>query len=103
MKRGLAVKALEKKFCFENVVAHAKWLAEFRRAQQRKVSPNLAAATAGIDFAEEAYAVAARSTWNSSVVAVWQWGGLVPAVSDMGEEVRMQNNFALFQESIVGW
>ena len=39
---------------------------------------NLAAATAGVDFSEEAFKAAAVNPWTSTVLAVWQWAGEAP-------------------------
>ena len=42
-------------------------------AEERKALMNLAAATAGMHFSEEAFKAAAAKPWTSTVLAVWQW------------------------------
>ena len=72
-KRNLTATAVDKRACFERVVAIAKWKAEAYRAQERKVPMHVAAASAGVDFTEEAFQEAATRPWTSTVFAVWQW------------------------------
>jgi len=72
VRRGLVTAAMKRKCKFEEIVAHATWLAEAFRARQNHAPLNLDVATAAIDFTEEAFAGAARDPWNANVCAVWQ-------------------------------
>ena len=73
-KRGLEAAVMEKRSCFERVVAIAKWKAEAYRAREHGEPVCISAASAGVDFTEEALGAAAASPWTSTVFAVWQWG-----------------------------
>lgn len=78
IKRNLAAAAAQHRACFERVVAMARWNAEAYRAKQRGVPMHLAAATAGVDFSEEAFKAAAANPWTSTVLALWQWAASAP-------------------------
>jgi len=78
VKRDLAAAAAQHGACFEPAVAMARWRAEAYRAKERKAPMNFAAATAGVDFSEEAFKAAAAKPWTSTVLAVWQWAADAP-------------------------
>ena len=78
VKRGLAAAAAQYRACFERVVAMARWAAEVDRAKRRRGSMHLAAATAGVDFSEEAFQAAAANPWTSTILAVWEWAAEAP-------------------------
>ena len=56
----------------------ARWAAEVDRVKERRGSMHLAAATAGVDFSEEAFQAAAANPWTSTVLAVWEWAAQAP-------------------------
>ena len=78
VKRNLATAAMQNRACFELAVAMARWSAEAYRAKQLGVPMHPAAATAGVDFSEEAFKAAAASPWTSTMLAMWQWAEPAP-------------------------